>query len=83
MNPTCHDKLEEAEAKRLETSIKRVTKHYSIPMQQKHLDLSMLVVTMTEIYGTRAVAIYTNRKSAPKQPAPENVLNFGIPNVGT
>lgn len=74
--------LEPEEAKRLETSIKRVSKHYPLSVSQKHLDMTMLLATMAEIYGTRAVAIYTAR-SMREQPAPSsNVHTFGVPNVG-
>jgi len=78
--------LEEAEAKRLETAIKKVSRHYPVNISQKHVDLSYLVYTIGTIYGTRAVAIYAaKRKSGSTPPVnPDNVVdfNFNMPNVG-
>lgn len=55
--------LDPEEAVKLERSIKRVSKHYPLAVSQKHLDMTMLLATVAEIYGTRAVAIYSNRNS--------------------
>jgi hypothetical protein len=74
--------LDESEAKRLETSIKRVSKHYPVAVSQKQLDTAMLFMTIAEIYGTRAVAIYTAKKAAPKTAPKENVINFGMGDRG-
>lgn len=63
--------LDEAEAKRLEQAIKKVQRHYPLSVSQKHADLLMLGAVATQIYGTRAVAIYMTRKtpaSAPQAP---------------
>lgn len=65
--------LDENEAKRMESSIKKISKHYPVAISQKNLDMLMLGATLAEIYGTRAVAIYA-RKSAPRS-APQ-VVNF-------
>jgi hypothetical protein len=76
--------LEPEEAKRLETAIKRVSRHYPVNVNQKQVDVAMLIYALGTVYGTRAVAIYTARKAA----APEaqsgndpNVVNFS-PNFG-
>ena len=78
--------LEDAEAKRLETAIKKVSRHYPVNISQKHVDLSYLIYTIGTIYGTRAVAIYAaKRKSGSTPPVnPDNVVdfNFNMPNVG-
>lgn len=70
--------LEPDEAKKMETAIKRVTKHYPVNVSQKHVDMTYLVYTLGTIYGTRAVAIYAARKAQPSQANPNtsNVFDF-------
>lgn len=74
--------LDDAEAKRMETAMKKVARHYPLAVTQKQVDTAYFISTIAEIYGTRAVAIYTNRTAAPVQRAPENVFTFGSQNAG-
>ena len=76
--------IEEAEAKRMETALKRVTKQYELPISQKHIDLIYFATTIGEVYGTRAVAIMARKRAETAQATSgtktENVVNW--PNVG-
>lgn len=67
--------LDEAEAKKLSTSIKNVAKHYPVIISEKKLAWADFAVTAGGIYGTRAVAIFAGaKKKEPKitaVPAPK------------
>lgn len=71
--------LDDAEAKKLDGAIKRVMKHHEINISQKHADMAYLGYVVATIYGTRAVAIYSNRKIVPQQAAQENGNLFAFP----
>ena len=58
--------LDPEEAKRLAIAAGNVARHYDLGASQKTLDWMALAVALGSIYGTRAVAIYMNRKEQPK-----------------
>ena len=72
--------LDEEEAGRLEEAIKRVWKHYPVNVTQKQLDIAMAVYAVGDIYGTRLVSIYLDRRNAGKEQAPQNpAQGFAMP----
>lgn len=76
--------LEKTEAEKLEEAIQRVWRHYPMDVSQKHLDISMALFTVASIYGTRAVAIFTesrvNQRAQPRESG--GVVQFPIDGRG-
>lgn len=63
--------LDEAEAKKLASSIREVSKHYPVTLDPKRLALIELGTMAAMIYGTRGVAIYKRLTATPKPAAPK------------
>jgi len=71
--------LSPPEAKSLAEAVANVSRHYDVSVSAKALDWSNLVMALGMVYGTRLIAIRTNRRAARarsvQQPEPMQATN--------
>lgn len=83
--------IAQQEAAAMSTAINNVAQHYDVQASQKTVDWGNLIATLSMVYGTRMVAIYSRKKSetpsrayAPKKPAEKSrgTGTIEVPGIG-
>lgn len=68
--------LSPEEAEVMQMRLKNVARHYPMHVTQKQLDIGMLLYSLVDVYGTRAVAAYVDRNNKHENVPSDNVSPF-------
>lgn len=60
----------------MQMRLKNVARHYPMHVTQKQLDIGMLLYSLVDVYGTRAVAAYVDRNNKHENVPSDNVSPF-------
>lgn len=73
--------LDDDEAKQLEDALKILLPHMAVNLSQRQFDLLIAGEILVEIYGTRALTLYLNKRNKKQAPSSETVFHFPQPGV--